>query len=199
MSLFKEFVEGVTSGFVSIASEHQFFNSTGTPGASEVVETCCRQIGWSIDERLNANEVCLHFNDPLVRIRKVLVSVGDKGMFVGFTVFSAVRLPASRVPGDALGYLLGATSTFFRHGKCLLARTTKSLSRLAIWFPPQASIAASSRCSVKPWLKRPMNSMQRCTKPGWCDSQHRRLFHFHVTDLWKKEIDYGFRVVSVAR
>ena len=64
MSLFKEFVEGFTSGFVSVASERQLFNSTSRLDASKVVETCCQQLGWSIDERLNANEVCLHFNDP---------------------------------------------------------------------------------------------------------------------------------------
>ena len=113
MSLFKEFVEGITSGVVSVASELQCLNSAGTPRACDVVEACCRQIGWSIDERLNANEVCLYFNDPLVRIRKVVVSTGDHGSIVGFTVFSAVSIPAQQVPAAVLGYLLQRNSQLF--------------------------------------------------------------------------------------
>jgi hypothetical protein len=101
MSLFKDFVEGVACGFVSAASDRPFVSS-----ADDVVETCCRQLGWSIDERLGANEVCLHFIDPLVRIRRVVVSVENQESVVGFTVFSAVTLPASRVPGAVLGHLL---------------------------------------------------------------------------------------------
>jgi hypothetical protein len=101
MNGFWDFLEGVASGLVSAVSE-------GTPvsPAGEVVETCCEELGWAIDERPNAHEMCLHFKDPIVGIRKVLVCFGDREVFVGFTVFSAVCVPAQQVPLNALGYLL---------------------------------------------------------------------------------------------
>jgi hypothetical protein len=108
MSLFMDFVESVASGVVSAVSERSSVSSAG-----DAVRTCCEQLGWSIDERLNANEVCLHFNDPLVGIRKVLVGIGDHGTIVGFTVFSAVNIPSQQVPAAALGHLLQRNSKLF--------------------------------------------------------------------------------------
>ena len=49
---------------------------------------------------LNANDMCLHFNDPLVRIRKLRVNIGKEGMSC-FTVFSEVEIPTQRVPAAA--------------------------------------------------------------------------------------------------
>ena len=105
MNLFKDFVEGVASGFCSAVAERSPGSSAG-----DVVRTCCGQLGWSIDERLNANEVCLHFNDPLVGIRKVVVGIGDHGTIVAFTVFSAVCIQSQQVPANVLGYLLQRNS-----------------------------------------------------------------------------------------
>jgi hypothetical protein len=101
MNLFKDFVEGVASGFVSAVAERSPGNS-----ACDVVTACCRQLGWSIDEHLNANQIQLHFKDPLIGIRKVLVSVGDHGTLVGFQVSSAATIPAAKVQASILGYLL---------------------------------------------------------------------------------------------
>ena len=101
MSLFTDFVEGFTSGLVSAVSDRSAVTSV-----SGAVETCCGELGWSIDERLSANEVRLHFTDPIVRIRKVLVSTACQGAIVGFTVYSAVAIAPERVPADVLAYLL---------------------------------------------------------------------------------------------
>ena len=105
MDLFKDIVEGVARGFISSVSEGSSFIS-----ASNAVETCCEQLGWTIDERLDANKVCLHFNDPLLGIRKVIVSAGCQETMVGFAVISAVALPAEQVPAAVLRYLLERNS-----------------------------------------------------------------------------------------
>ena len=105
MDLFKDIVEGVARGFISSVSEGSSFIS-----ASNAVETCCEQLGWTIDERLDANKVCLHFKDPLLGIRKVIVSAGCQETMVGFAVISAAALPPRQVPADVLGYLLERNS-----------------------------------------------------------------------------------------
>ena len=99
--MFTDFVKNVASGIVSVVTEQ-----LSVSAAANVVTNCCQQLGWSIDERLNANEMCLHFNDPLVRIRKLRVNIGKEGVTVGFTVFSEVEIPTQRVPAAALAYLL---------------------------------------------------------------------------------------------
>lgn len=82
MSLFSEFVHGVTKGLVSAACEES--------SASELVESCCQQLGWEIDERVSANDVRLHFKDPLVEIRKVVIYVGGQDTAVAFAMGGAV-------------------------------------------------------------------------------------------------------------
>jgi hypothetical protein len=101
MNRFWDFLGGVASGIVSPASEKTPVNPAG-----EVVETCCHELGWVINERPNANAMCLHFKDPLVRVRYVLVDFGDPGIYVAFKVFSAACVPQQQVPLNALGYLL---------------------------------------------------------------------------------------------
>jgi hypothetical protein len=106
--MFKHFVEGVASGIVSVVTEQ-----LSVSAAADMVKTCCQQLGWSIDERVNANDVCLYFNDPLVRIRKLRVNIGKEGATVGFTVFSEVEIPTQRVPAAALAYLLQRNRDLF--------------------------------------------------------------------------------------
>jgi hypothetical protein len=101
MNPFRDFLEGVASGVVSAFSERRPACSAG-----DMVEMCCQRLGWSIDERPNVNEMRLHFTDPLIGIRKMLVGFGDRGIYLGFTVFSAVRIAAQEVPLAALAYLL---------------------------------------------------------------------------------------------
>ena len=71
---------------------------------------------WLVGRRAyDANEIYLHFNDPLVGIRKVLVAIGDHGTLVGLTVFSSVSMPAQQLPAAALAHLLQ------RNGKLCVA------------------------------------------------------------------------------
>jgi hypothetical protein len=115
MKLFWDFLEGVASGFASTVAEKAPVNPAG-----EVVESCCRELGWVIDERPNAHEMCLHFKDPLISIRKVLVCFDDEGLFVAFTVYSAVCVPAKQVPLEAFGYLLKRNGeSFVRWEMCI--------------------------------------------------------------------------------
>jgi len=107
MSLFTDFVHGVTRGLVSAATE--------TTSAREIAETCCDEIGWSVDERPSANELYLHYKDPLLGIRKVLVTIGDQDTTLTFEVFSAASRPLGGIPIDVLGYLLA------RNGKMVAA------------------------------------------------------------------------------
>jgi len=102
MSFYSEFANGMARALVSAATE--------TRSAHEIAETCCDELGWPIDERFSANELCLHFKDPVVRIRKVLVTIGDQDTTLTFKVFSAARLPAQSIPVAAMGYLLERNS-----------------------------------------------------------------------------------------
>jgi len=102
MDLFSNVVNEVMRGLVSAATE--------TTSAREIAETCCKDIGWSVDERPSGNELCLHFNDPLLGIRKVFVTLGDEDTTLTFKVFSAATLPAESIPIEALGYLLARNS-----------------------------------------------------------------------------------------
>ena len=106
--MFKDLLEGIASGIVSVVTEQ-----LSVSAAADTVTTCCQQLGWSIDERLNANEMYLHFNDPLVGIRKVRVNIGKDGVTVGFTVYSEVDIPTQRVPAAALAYLLQRNRELF--------------------------------------------------------------------------------------
>jgi hypothetical protein len=67
---------------------------------------CCQALGRAVDERLSADKILLHFHDPLIRIRKVLIGVENQGAIVSFTVSSAVKLPAKQAPAAVLGHLL---------------------------------------------------------------------------------------------
>ncbi len=105
MSFLNEFVEGVASDVFSAVSERLSYTA-----ASKLIETCCQELGWAIDERPSAGRVALHFNDPVTRIRKVLVSIVEGGSMVSFTVASAVTMPAKEIPANVLGYLLERNS-----------------------------------------------------------------------------------------
>jgi hypothetical protein len=105
MSMFSSFLNRVASGFASPRPNP----------AAVAAETCCQQLGWSIDERPTAKEMRLRFNDPLVRRRNVQLGFEDDGLYLAFRVFSAVWMPAKAVPHAALGYLLE------RNGKLLVS------------------------------------------------------------------------------
>ena len=67
MSMIRDFVEGVAAGFASATSER---TSSANPAVA-IVERCCRNLVWTIDERPSASQMVLHFNDPLIGTRKL--------------------------------------------------------------------------------------------------------------------------------
>ncbi len=105
MGMFKDVVEGFANGFATAAVDHA--NATRTLGHSAIgsgrIELLCRHIGWDIDERTSEG-IALHFNDPVVSIRKVMLA--QNANLVLFSTDSATRLPGHRVPIEVLGYLL---------------------------------------------------------------------------------------------
>ena len=42
-----------------------------------VIESCLAQLGWGIDGRIGASGIVLHFNDPGVGVRELLVTCGE--------------------------------------------------------------------------------------------------------------------------
>jgi hypothetical protein len=106
MGLFKDVVEGFANGFATAAVDHA--NAARTHGHSAIgsgrIELLCRYIGWEIDERTSEG-IALHFNEPAVGIRKVIVAQ-NADLVVLFSTDSTTRLPGHRVPIEVLGYLL---------------------------------------------------------------------------------------------
>src|SRR5271166_6024622 len=98
MIFLNKFVEGVASDLLSAVSERLSYTAAGN-----LVETCCREFGWAIDERPSAGTIALHFNDRVTRIRTVLVSIVEGGTMVSFTVGSAVNMSAKEIPANVLG------------------------------------------------------------------------------------------------
>ena len=96
MSLFTNLFNGFASAFAPPRANP----------AEVAAETCCQQLGWSIDERPSPNEIWLSFKDSLIRRRNVQVGFGADGVYMGFRVFSAVSMPAKMVPHAVMGYML---------------------------------------------------------------------------------------------
>jgi len=101
MSFFDKFINNVASDVLSAVSERAAILS-----AENLIKTCYRQLGWSVHEQHDVGNISFRFSDPIVRIRYVLVSISDQGATVGFAAFSAVNLPAQRIPSSVLGWLL---------------------------------------------------------------------------------------------
>jgi len=106
MGMFQDMLQHFTNGFVSAAVD-TLRNGHASSGPN-VIERLCQELGWPVDER-DGNTVLLHFNDPLVQIRKVAISTGEKLM--GFTVLSAVNMNPRQVSTEIMGYLLVRNST----------------------------------------------------------------------------------------
>jgi len=107
---FWDAVEGFTRGFLEAAGREAAisYGSGRDDNERGRIERLCRQLGWSVDERLG-NTILLHFNDPLGTIRKVYIDDGDEGL-VSFTVYSFAIMPAQEVPEQVIGYLLRQNS-----------------------------------------------------------------------------------------
>ncbi len=110
MSFLNELVDGVASDVLSAVTERLSYTA-----ASKLIETCCQELGWAIDERPSPGRIALHFNDRVTRIRTVLVSIIERGAMVSFTVASAAIMAAHEIPANVLGYLLE------RNSHCIVA------------------------------------------------------------------------------
>ncbi len=58
MSFLNELVDGVASDVLSAVTERLSYTA-----ASKLIETCCQELGWAIDERPSPGRIALHFND----------------------------------------------------------------------------------------------------------------------------------------
>jgi hypothetical protein len=105
MGLFKDMAEGLANGFVSATVDSL---RAGRPQSQcsigpALAERFCQEIGWSVDER-RGDAILLHFNDPVVGVRKVAITGGDKLM--SLRVWSAASMSARQIPGEIMGHLL---------------------------------------------------------------------------------------------
>ena len=129
MSTIWDLVEGFTSGVASAAAERFSGNV-----AMSIVERCCNELGWEIDERRSAREISLNFNDPITTIRQVNVFVGERGMSTSFRAASIVRIPTKQIQLQILGYLLERNVDPFIGWECITinGNVSFSVSYLAI-------------------------------------------------------------------
>src|SRR6266851_5877532 len=105
MGLFRDVAEGFANGFMSATVDSL---RAGLPqGQSSMgpylVERFCRELGWPVDER-QGDAILLHFNDPVVGVRKITITCGDKLM--SLRVWSASTMSARQIPAEIMGHLL---------------------------------------------------------------------------------------------
>ena len=105
MGLLKDVAEGFANGFLSATVDglRAGYPQSQSTNALALAERCCRELGWSVDER-EGEVILLHFNDPLIGRRKVAITGGDKLMT--FRVWSAATMSARQIPGEIMGHLL---------------------------------------------------------------------------------------------
>jgi hypothetical protein len=72
----------------------------------QLIERWCAELGWRIDDRIGSDGIILDFNDPLIGIRKLLITVADGGSIAQFSVFSAANLNVRQLTGKLMAYLL---------------------------------------------------------------------------------------------
>lgn len=69
MGLFNNLVNGFVDGLTAVSAV------SGNRGV-RLIERWCAELGWEIDERMSATGMILHFKDPLIRIRKLMITIG---------------------------------------------------------------------------------------------------------------------------
>ncbi len=102
MGLFQDVMRSLSGGTPSTPPNP---SSSGSAGLRRV-EACCAQLGWGIDERVGTTGLVLHFKDPVVNIRQILVTVGDGGQLGIVSAFSTADLAPRRLPADLGWHLL---------------------------------------------------------------------------------------------
>jgi hypothetical protein len=84
-----------------------FFNRlVGGNEGVQLIEQWCKELGWGIDDRIGSDGIILDFKDPLIRIRKLLITVSDSGKMASFMAFSAANLNVRQLSGKLMAYLL---------------------------------------------------------------------------------------------
>ncbi len=124
MGLFQNLVDGFANGVVSAIADGRTFGSAQGARGTQVIEACCSQLGWDIDERIGSTGFALHFKDPLVGIRKLLITVGESGRIIMLLVSSAGQFSPQQLSPEMLGYLLRRTSELVFGAWRLAAGTT---------------------------------------------------------------------------
>lgn len=106
MSLFGNLVEALAVGVATVAHESQ-----RPSGGMSILESCCSQLRWGIDEREGRHGIILHFRDQTIGIRKVLVTTGDTGEIGTIMTCSASSL--RQAPQQVTEYLLRRNTNSF--------------------------------------------------------------------------------------
>jgi len=107
MSAFRDLAEGFFTGFVAAAENFRGGRLEYRVDAMGKIEHLCGQLNWTVDER-EEHSFILHFRDPLVQIRRVVVVPRGAGVMVGSA--SATSIPAEQVRHEILGHLLTRNS-----------------------------------------------------------------------------------------
>lgn len=99
MGLLNDFFNGFSDGLTVAAA------LSGNQGV-KLIERWCAELGWGIDRRIDSTSLILDFKDPLIGIRKLLITVAYSGKMAGFSVFSVVDLHVRQLSGKLMAYLL---------------------------------------------------------------------------------------------
>ena len=127
MSFLNEFVDGVASDVLSAVTERLSYTA-----ASKLIETCCQELGWAIDERPSPGRIALHFNDRVTRIRTVLVSIIERGAMVSFTVGTRLPCPQKKYRPTFWDTCLSEIAIASSLGTCPSVTTARPASRSTI-------------------------------------------------------------------
>jgi hypothetical protein len=84
-------------------------NFTGEAYPLRHIEAMCHQLSWGVDEQ-SADAIVLHFNDPVLGIRKLIVRAADSGRVAVASALSAARLPARQLSLELMAYALNRNS-----------------------------------------------------------------------------------------
>jgi hypothetical protein len=105
MGMFKDVTAGFANRFVSAAvATLRGGRSLGHAANGLVLtERICQELGWSVDER-DSDAILLHFTDPVIGIRKIAISNGEKVM--AFAVCSSAIMNPRQVSAEIMAYLL---------------------------------------------------------------------------------------------
>ena len=105
MSIWRAVFEGFTDGVRTAAAYRvQALPQRNRPSQGRF-DRLCRELGWPVDEREADGAALLHFSNRDGGVRKVRIADGDD-VIVTFSAHSRATVPAGKVTGEVLAYLL---------------------------------------------------------------------------------------------